>query len=84
MYWASEVMGMATVYQPVQAEHESCPYCGSKMLTLDPVRQERDRFSNDRFWTCAHVFCCECYARGPQKDTDEEAWDAWDRRVTNK
>jgi len=53
----------------VEGRMKPCPFCGSK---ADIVGTEDNESA---------VMCITCYASGPIRSYDDEAIEAWDRRV---
>ena len=74
-------MTMANVYKDPYPEHGDCPFCGRKRLNVEKPYTYRE--GGKRITSSAFVYCNfnDCGAHGPQKDTVEEAWEAWDRRM---
>jgi len=53
-----------------QIKLKPCPFCGSEKVILEDDMQEV-------YW----VLCFECNATGPPKNTEAEAFEAWNKRV---
>lgn len=51
------------------SEHQPCPWC----RTNEHLEIDLAWVSDQRF-----VWCSNCYANGPRRDTPDEAWAAWD------
>lgn len=73
-------MGMASAYKDPRPESPECPFCGRKNLLVTFPYSYREGIT--RITTSAYVYCAysDCGAHGPQRDSVEEAWEAWDRR----
>ncbi len=57
-------------------EHKPCPFCGGKEAEIDIYIVEE----NELIWEyCVACYACDTF--GPSAYTEEEAWEAWDRRV---
>jgi hypothetical protein len=55
------------------SERRNCPHCGSHLLGIG-WGSSKDR-DGERDW-CS-VICRGCSARGPQCETEEDAWKGW-------
>ena len=53
-----------------------CPFCGKDRSFLDTILNHRSGKAAK-----LRVQCMECFASTGWKDTAEEAWEAWNRRV---
>jgi Lar family restriction alleviation protein len=54
------------------SSHLPCPFCGSKNL-------------QDRFTIYGEaVMCLDCRSQGPDKPTNAEAWEHWNRRTLGR
>lgn len=49
---------------------KSCPFCGGKAI-----------LSEDKRYDVHSVFCNECYIETSPQNTEQEAIDAWNKRV---
>jgi hypothetical protein len=70
--------------RPAKPEN-NCPFCGREAVDVEPVYDlgvTASGWISTHSWSSAFVYCNACGARGPQKDSVEEAWAAWKGRVT--
>ena len=55
---------------------KSCPFCGGK-AGLIHKSESTDGLFPEEWW----VACTQCRAMTKRYNDEDEAWDAWDRRV---
>lgn len=74
-------MGMAHVTTLAEELNlKPCPFCGSVSLDIQPV-QDLGVQRGAHIWQMARVYCNACSAGGAQRDSEQEAVEAWNTRI---
>lgn len=60
-----------------ESECRACPFCGAPESCLEEGCDEHPRTGEAYFY----IVCDQCYARGPEMPTSEEAENAWNVRI---